>query len=99
MDATSRGKVYRGPVVGEASRAATAVVGGSGAVKLRDRARRRPVIRDPFPWIEELIIPLMPVLRIVALRPLRVVEAAVRPLLAVHVHAAIHRAVRKRRTA
>ena len=64
-------------------------------MKLRDRGRRRPVIRDPFPWIEELIIPLMPVLRIVALRPLRVVESAVRPLFAVHVHAAIHREVRK----
>ena len=57
------------------------------------------MIHDPFPWIEELIIPIVPVLRIFALRPLRVVETAVRPLLAVHVHAAIHRAVRKRRTA
>ena len=66
---------------------------------LRDRARRGPLICDPFPWIGVSVIPVLPVLRIVALRPLRVVESAVRPLLAVHVHAAIHRAVRKRRTA
>ena len=96
MDTTSHGLVT-GRDGGTA--AAVVVAEGSRAVKLRSGTWRGPKLSDPFPWIGVSVLLILPVLRIAALRPLRGVESASRPLFAIYAHAANHREVRRRSSA